>query len=99
MNLMKYSNGLGHLIMSLACTVVGVALMLAPGTDATTKGIGASLVMTVQGYWFVSGSAKQIATEVVSQLPGASQAVVSVSSVPVLTTQAGPLPAASNPPA
>jgi len=66
-NLSNYTNGVGHLVMSLVATATGLALILAP-TDASTKGVGVTLIMTVQGYWFVSGSAKQVASEVVSQM-------------------------------
>ncbi len=68
MNLIKYTNGLGHLLMSIICTLAGLVLVLIPGTDATTKGVGTTLILTVQSSWFISGSAKQVASEVVSQM-------------------------------
>jgi hypothetical protein len=68
MNLMKYSNGMGHLLMSILTTITGLCLVLfAP--DAATHGIGVTLILTVQGYWFVSGSAKQVAHEIIKALP------------------------------
>jgi hypothetical protein len=92
MNLVRYTNGVGHLIMSIVCTISGIALILIPNLDATTRGVGVTLIMTVQGYWFVSGSAKQVASEVVSQMnqsggpntPPASAASIAVSSVPIV---------------
>jgi len=87
MNLLRYTNGMGHLIMSILSTITGLCLVLAP-TDATTKGIGVTLIMTVQGYWFVSGSAKQVASEVTSliQQPSSDTVTMSVSAVPKVTT-------------
>lgn len=67
MNLLRYTNGTGHLIMSVLTTITGLILALA-GTDAATKGIGVTLVLTVNTAWFVSGSAKQVASEVIAQM-------------------------------
>lgn len=63
---MRYTNGVGHLIMSILMTIAGLLLILLP-TDATTRGIGVTLVLTVQGAWFISGSVKQLAHEIVKQ--------------------------------
>lgn len=68
MSLVKYTNGVGHLIMSVICTLTGVALIMYPGLDPSTRSVGITLILTVQGYWFVAGSAKQVASEVVSQM-------------------------------
>lgn len=65
-NLLTYTNGVGHLIMSLAMTGVGLALILFTN-DATLKGLGVSCILTVQAAWFIPSSAKQLATEVVAQ--------------------------------
>jgi hypothetical protein len=81
--------------MSLVCTLTGVILMLVPGLDPTTKGVGASLVITVQGYWFVAGSAKQVASEVVSQM---NQNISSSPSV-LTVTQPAPILTVTHPPA
>jgi hypothetical protein len=59
--------------MSVISTITGLFLILS-STDATTKGIGVTLIMTVNGYWFVSGAAKQVASEVVSQVKEANPA-------------------------
>jgi|SRR5580765_556805 len=96
--LAKYTNGIGHLVMSLVCTAVGIALILVPGLDATTKGVGVALITTVQGYWFVSGSAKQVASEVVSQMnqavgPNSSPATLTVTQPPPILTVSHPPPA------
>jgi hypothetical protein len=67
MNLLKYSNGWGHLIMSVVSMVTGLLLILLT-TGAMTRGIGTGLILTVQGYWFVTASAKQTAAEIVTQM-------------------------------
>ena len=67
MNILKYTNGVGHLIMSLATLGAGLALVLV-STDSTLRGLGVALILTVQGAWFIPGSAKQVATEVVQQV-------------------------------
>lgn len=89
-SLIRYTNGVGHLIMSVICTMSGIALMLIPNLDATTRGVGVTLIMTVQGYWFVSGSAKQVASEVVSQMnqavgPNTSAVLTVAQPAPILT--------------
>lgn len=82
--------------MSVICTMSGIALMLIPNLDATTRGVGVTLIMTVQGYWFVSGSAKQVASEVVSQM----NQVVGPNTPAMLTvTQPAPILTVSHPPA
>lgn len=68
---MKYTNGVGHLIMSIVMTCAGLALILLT-TDATMRGVGVTLILTVQAAWFVSGGAKQVAAEVIKQLPSTS---------------------------
>lgn len=56
-NLLKYSNGWGHLIMSLALLATGIILILMH--DSTFSGIGIGLISSVAGYWFVSSSINQ----------------------------------------
>jgi len=63
--IMQYSNGWGHLIMSVFFGLAGLALILDPATDSTMKGVGVSLILTVAGAWFVPGAAKQMAYQVV----------------------------------
>jgi hypothetical protein len=102
-NLIKYTNGTGHLIMSIVGTAAGIALILVPGLDATTKGVGVALISTVQGYWFVSGSAKQVASEVVSQMgqtgPNAAPSVMTVTQPAPIVTVTQPIPVPPAPPA
>lgn len=60
--------------MSVVMSLVGVALIIAPTTDATTKGVGVSLLLTVSTAWFVPGAARQIAAQIkqqVQDIPGA----------------------------
>lgn len=93
MNLLKYTNGIGHLIMSLATTATGLALVLLTH-DPATQGVGVTLILTVNGAWFISGSARQVATEVVNQLPSAgsenSAVTMSVTAVPKVVTTTTP---------
>lgn len=66
-SLLKYTNGTGHLVMSLACLVVGLCLVLF-SPDAGTKATGTTIILTVFGAWFIPGAAKQVAHEVANQL-------------------------------
>lgn len=54
-NLLKYSNGWGHLIMSVSSQIVAVILLLQH--DSTLTGLAAGLLVAVSGYWFISSSA------------------------------------------
>lgn len=66
-NLLKYTNGTGHLIMSILMTLVGLALILCPGLTAATQAVGIALILSVQTAWFVPGAARQVVHEVVKQ--------------------------------
>lgn len=68
MNLLTYSNGYGHLIMSIFMTLVGLALILIPGVNSGAQGVGIGIILAVQAAWFVPGAAKQVATEVIKQM-------------------------------
>jgi hypothetical protein len=59
--LFKYSNGWGHLIMSIFFGGAGLALILLEPTNSTVQGIGVTLLLTVSGAWFIPGAAKQYA--------------------------------------
>lgn len=83
-NILKYTNGRGHLIMSVLLLIVGLALVLFSG-DATTKGIGITLILTVQGAWFIPGAAKQVAYEVSNQLSTPLTAITSAIASSVIT--------------
>lgn len=67
MNLLQYTNGVGHLIVTLAFAAIGTALILVPYTDAPTKGIGVALLSTVSAAWFVPGAARQVVYQVSKQ--------------------------------
>lgn len=56
--ILQYSNGWGHLIMSVCTLVVAVILLLQH--DAVLNGIAIGAITTVQGYWFVTSSANTI---------------------------------------
>lgn len=65
--MLKYSNGWGHLIMSLATMAVGLYLII--GTkDVAYNTTGYGLIATVVAAWFVPGAAKQVATSVTDQV-------------------------------
>lgn len=59
-NILKYSNGWGHLIMSIALLAVGLCIMLLSPPNA---GYGIGLITTVVSAWFIPGAAKQVAYE------------------------------------
>ncbi len=86
MNIWKYTNGTGHLIMSIVATVTGL-LMVLISTDATVRGTGVSIVLGINAYWFVSGSAKQVATEVVKQVNVAQGVAITAAVAAVSDTQ------------
>lgn len=54
-NLLQYSNGWGHLLMSIALLATGIILILM--RDSSTTAVGIGLITTVAGYWFISSSA------------------------------------------
>lgn len=64
MNILKYSNGFGHLLMSIVCLACGVSLILFENNNPTIQAIGIGLVTTVSGYWFVTSSANAIAQNI-----------------------------------
>lgn len=66
--MIRYSNGFGHLIMSIIIALCGLTLILWPTTDAATKAIGISLLLTVSGAWFIPGAAKQVAYQIQKQI-------------------------------
>lgn len=71
MNLLTYSNGYGHLIMSIFMTLVGLVLILVPGVNNGAEGVGIGIILAVQAAWFVPGAAKQVASEMVKQMQAA----------------------------
>ena len=87
MNLLNYTNGVGHLIMSVLMTMVGVALIVIPGLPAADAGVGIGLILSVQAAWFVPGAAKQVATEVAKQFPNST--LLTVTATPVTTPTGG----------
>lgn len=66
MGILQYTNGLGHLIMSVLFAVIGTLLILF-SKDAAVQGMGVTLVLTVSGAWFIPGAAKQVAYQVTQQ--------------------------------
>lgn len=65
----EYSNGWGHLIMSVVLCTAGMVLILVPWTDTTTKGIGTGIITMAAGQWLVTSAAKSTIAEVVHQMP------------------------------
>lgn len=66
-NLLRYTNGRGHLIMSILMSLIGLCMVLLTN-DASIKAVGITLILTVQGAWFIPGAAKQVAHEVSMQM-------------------------------
>ena len=54
-NILKYSNGWGHLIMSVCSQIVAVVLLLQ--RDPSLNGVAIGLLLSVSGYWFVTSAA------------------------------------------
>ena len=69
-NIFAYSNGWGHLIITIFFGILGGLLILLPTSDATSKGVGIALITTTSGAWFIPGAAKQYATEVTKGVQG-----------------------------
>lgn len=67
----KYTNSVGHLIMSIICIAAGLVLVLF-SSDPTTRALGVSLITTVAAFWFVSG-ARNSAIENIPQKNDLSQ--------------------------
>jgi len=91
MGILKYSNGRGHLIMSVVAMGVGVYLIVAGyGT------IGTSLIATVSAAWFIPGAAKQVAYSVVGVTSTAVK-TAATTSVQGAASTPGPGPVTSPP--
>jgi hypothetical protein len=58
--LFQYSNGWGHLIMSLATMAVGVYILI---FSQSNSGFGVTLIGLVTTAWFVTSSTRQSATD------------------------------------
>jgi UPF0716 family protein affecting phage T7 exclusion len=69
-NIFTYSNGWGHLIITIFFATLGAVLILYPGATSTTVGIGVMLITTSSGAWFIPGAAKQMASEVAKASSG-----------------------------
>lgn len=64
----KYTNSVGHLIMSVVCIVASLVLIIF-SNDATSHSLGFSTVTIVTAFWFISG-AKNSAIETKIIPPG-----------------------------
>ncbi len=64
MSILQYSNGWGHLIVSVILITIGALFVLMPGTSSDVHAIGISLILTVSGAWFIPGAAKQVINQV-----------------------------------
>lgn len=58
-NLFRYTNGAGHLIMSILFASIGLVLILTGYSP-----VGIPLLMTVASAWFIPGAAKSVAHQV-----------------------------------
>ncbi len=68
--MLSYTNGLGHLIMSILLILVGVLLILYPGISQEVHAIGISMILTVSSTWFIPGAARQVLNQVQQQQNG-----------------------------
>jgi len=57
---LKYSNGWGHLIMSIILIAAGLLMILYPAVDGSTRAAGVGLITSVAGYWLVTSSANSV---------------------------------------
>lgn len=88
-NLLKYSNGWGHLIMSVTTQVVAVVLLLQ--RDATLTGVATGLLLGVSGYWFITSSANaQQQSTVAVQIPAPAVTVTTPIQTGVTNGNANP---------
>jgi uncharacterized membrane protein HdeD (DUF308 family) len=65
-----YSNGWGHLIITIFFGILGTLLILLPTADPTSRGLGVALLTTASGAWFIPGAAKQVVNQVTKQSQG-----------------------------
>jgi hypothetical protein len=70
-NLLTYSNGWGHLIMSIATMAAGIFLIVYGQTA-----LGSSLLGIVTAAWFVPGAAKQVAQNVAQEVASTTKGPV-----------------------
>ena len=68
MNLLEYSNGWGHLCMSVVATIAGVLLVLF-SKDAATVETGKYLLTVVLTYWFLSSGINSVVHKVQATNP------------------------------
>lgn len=66
-NLLKYSNGWGHLLMSVVS--MAAAVFLLTQHDPTLNGLAVGIITSVQGYWFISSSVNQVRQQQASTPP------------------------------
>lgn len=79
--LLKYSNGWGHLIMSVLVLTAGIYLVVS-GQQTT---LGISMVSIVVSAWFIPNAAKQVATEVQQKAtPAAIAQTIATATVPAI---------------
>ena len=65
-SLLQYSNGWGHLIMSIVLLAVGLVLILVP-TDTQTKALGVGIITTVAGTWLVTSTGNLVLRQALNQ--------------------------------
>jgi hypothetical protein len=59
-NLLKYTNGTGHLIMSVLMVIAGLVLVALPWLGAGMHALGIGMIVGVWGAWFGTSSAKSV---------------------------------------
>lgn len=61
MNILQYTNGIGHLVMSVLCVVASVIIIILAPNYAE---FAVALLSMVASAWFIPGAAKQVAQKV-----------------------------------
>lgn len=87
-NLLKYSNGWGHLLMSISTQIVAVILLLQ--NNPALIGVAVGLLLGVSGYWFLSSTANAQQQTIAAQQAAMIQ--VNPAAPAVTITPAAPAP-------
>lgn len=85
--LLKYSNGWGHLIMSVSTQIVAVILLLQ--RDPALVGVAVSLLASVSGYWYISSAAHSQQKIIEAQAKNQTQVTVTSPPPPPITVTGG----------
>lgn len=85
--LLKYSNGWGHLIMSVSTQVIAVVLLLQ--NNQAYAGLGITLLLSVTTAWHITSAANSQQKIIEAQTKGQMQVTVTPPSPPAITISGG----------